>query len=201
MFARHLPTLALGVLLLAAPLGCACSGQGNSKQNGSGQAGSGQNSPAHDPGAPPPAAQNTPAPDTTAPSATPPAGTGVAAGEPNNAAPPIHSAMSATTVKGTVTYLERIALKDPEVTVTLVDLGAPAGAKPLGTQTLSPQQGPPYPFVVSYVLGDIQREHLYGVTAEVKMGGKVVFRAAEPVRVLTQGAGTEVEIVVKRVAG
>lgn len=146
MLARHLSTIALGFLLLAAPLGCACSGRKSTEQKSI-------------------------------------------------------SAQSATTVKGTVTYLERIALKDPEVTVTLVDLGAAADAKPLGTQTLTPKQGPPYPFVVNYVLGDIQREHLYGVTAEVKAGGKVVFRAAEPVRVLTQGAGTEVEIVVKRVAG
>ncbi len=55
--------------------------------------------------------------------------------------------------------------------------------------------------MVHYLLGDIQREHEYGVTAEVKVDGKVVFRAVEPVRVLTQGAGTEVEIIVKRVAG
>ena len=146
MLARHLPTIALGFLLLAAPLGCACSGKKSTEQKSV-------------------------------------------------------SAQSATTVKGTVTYLERIALKDPEVTVTLVDLAAAADAKPLGTQSFAPKQGPPYPFVVNYLLGDIQREHEYGVTAEVKVDGKVVFRAAEPVRVLTQGAGTVVEIIVKRVAG
>lgn len=146
MLARHLHTIALGFLLLAAPLGCACSGKKATEQKSV-------------------------------------------------------SAQSATTVKGTVTYLERIALKDPEVTVTLVDLAAAADSKPLGTQTFAPEQGPPYPFVVNYLLGDIQREHEYGVTAEVKVDGKVVFRAAEPVRVLTQGAGTEVEIIMKRVAG
>lgn len=146
MLARHLPTIALGFLLLAAPLGCACSGKNSSEQRSI-------------------------------------------------------SAQSAATVKGTVTFLERIALKKPEVTVTLIDLGAAADAKPLATQTFKPKQGPPYPFVLNYTLGDIQREHEYGVIAQLKVDGQVAWRSEAPVKVLTQGAGTEVEIIVKRVAG
>jgi putative lipoprotein len=124
-------------------------------------------------------------------------------------APPAGSTASAASavpaaaaVTGTVGMRERLALRPGfDLTVRLVDVSradAPAVVLaeqviPLGTRQL------PVPFELAYDPSRIAPNHSYAVQARVEFQGQLAFITDQQVAVLTRGAPTHVELVVKRV--
>ena len=104
-------------------------------------------------------------------------------------------------VSGIATYLERMLLPpDSVVEVTLEDVSrADARAQVLGRVVLEAQRSPPFRFCISYDPSKIDPRHTYVVRATVRAEGRLLFTSDEVHPVLTQGAGEDVEIVMRRV--
>ncbi len=106
-------------------------------------------------------------------------------------------------VTGSVTYRERIALPPgATVTVRLQDVSrADAPAEVLAEQVIVPTTQVPIPFALTYDPARIDARHRYSVGVRIEVDGKLWFVSDTHNGVLTQGAPTEVEVVVRRVAG
>ncbi|NOT48988.1 MAG: hypothetical protein HOP17_14710, partial [Acidobacteria bacterium] len=80
-------------------------------------------------------------------------------------------------VRGTVTYLQRIALTgNADITVKLVDSGDPNGTPVSETTFSSANRQVPFPFELRYEPRDINRQRNYELQAEIKVDGKLRFK-------------------------
>jgi len=103
-----------------------------------------------------------------------------------------------SSVRGTVTYMQRIALPpNSQIRVWLVDSGDPNGA-PVSENTVSSgNRQVPIPYEVEYSNRDINRQRNYEMWAEIRSGGKITFRSTAGTPVNLRGNRTDnVEIVV-----
>ena len=112
-----------------------------------------------------------------------------------------HGALDAR-VTGSVTYLQRIALSPSAfVQVQLVDVSsADASAAVLAEQTIRPAHQVPIPFELVYDRSKIDPAHRYAVQARITDGERLSFTSERAVPVITHGAPTVVELVVRPVA-
>jgi putative lipoprotein len=122
---------------------------------------------------------------------------------PAAAAAPASPAILPTSLTGTVTYRERLALP-PGATVTVLvwDALAELPASKLG-ETKFETQGKQVPlaFEVFFDPDTLQPTHTYAARASIHVDGGVWFESGTPVPVLTQGAPSAgVELLVKRMA-
>jgi putative lipoprotein len=107
---------------------------------------------------------------------------------------------ASSSVTGTVTYLQRIALPpDAVVTVQLQDVSvADAPAAVIGEQIIAEPGQVPIEYEVRYEYRDIKDAHSYSMQARIEDAeGKLLFISDISIPVLTQGHPTEdVEIIV-----
>ena len=108
-----------------------------------------------------------------------------------------------TTVTGTVTYRERIALPpDAVVEVVLEDISrADAAAEVLGRVVLTDPGQPPFAFELAVDRGLIDEARRYAVRARVTRGEELLFVTDQIYPVLTNGYGAGVDIVLVKAAG
>jgi putative lipoprotein len=107
---------------------------------------------------------------------------------------------AASLVTGTVGYRERIMLPPSAVVkVQLVDVSrADAPAMVIGEQSFDiGGKGAPYQFVIAYDPAKIEANHTYAVQARIEVGGKLRFISDQRYPVITRGAPTKVDILVK----
>jgi putative lipoprotein len=107
-------------------------------------------------------------------------------------------------VTGTVTYLQRIALPPTaSIKVSLVDVSrADAPSTTIGEQVI--QAGgkqPPFAFEIAYDPAKIEERNSYAVQVRIEDGGKLLFISDTRHSVITRGAPTNVDIVVRQVGG
>lgn len=109
---------------------------------------------------------------------------------------------AATTVSGTVTFRERIALPPAAVlTVRLLDVSrADAPSATLGEQVV-PAGGrqPPFAFEIAFDPATIQARGSYAVQARIEDAGTLLFISDRRHSVITGGAPRSVELVLKAV--
>ena len=106
---------------------------------------------------------------------------------------------SAQTVTGTATYRERIALPaDAILEATLEDVTRPQN---LGFARLEKPGLPPFSFSIVFDANRIDPAHQYIVRARITQAGRLLFVTDEPARVLTNGAGTSVSMMLRMVQG
>ncbi len=100
------------------------------------------------------------------------------------------------TINGSVAYRERIALPESSrLSVSLVTL--PTGQSLANASTEIPARGQP-PLTFSLNVHRPLTSGSYGLIAEISVGGQVLFRNSQPVRV-DPSAGASVEILVQSV--
>jgi putative lipoprotein len=120
------------------------------------------------------------------------------------AAAPEGGAAPAARVRGTVTYLQRIALPPTAVVqVRLVDVSrADAPAVVLGEQMI-PTGGRqvPFSFEIPYDPAKIDPRYSYAVQARIEDGDRLLFISDRHHAVITRGAPTQVDMVLKAVGG
>jgi putative lipoprotein len=110
-------------------------------------------------------------------------------------------AASEAQVTGTATYLDRAMLPPGAVlSVALQDISvADAPAEVIATATQAIEGGPPYPFALAYDPGEIQERHTYSVRARVTLDDRLIMVTDTFAPVITRGAPTEVELIMRRV--
>lgn len=116
-------------------------------------------------------------------------------------APPVPAAPAQVT--GTVTYLQRIALPPTAtVRVQLVDVSrADAAATVIGEQTIKADgRQPPFAFAIPYDPARIDPRYTYAVAARIEDAGKLLFISDRRHEVITRGAPTTVDLVLRQVA-
>ncbi|CAM3453491.1 YbaY family lipoprotein [Thalassospira profundimaris] len=105
-------------------------------------------------------------------------------------------------VTGSVSYRERIALS-PDNTFLVVRLLDVSRADAPSVEIASlrqPVANPPMVFILPYDLDDIEPKHSYAVEAKiVNANGDLLFRNDQSYPVLTRGAPSDVDIVVRQV--
>jgi putative lipoprotein len=107
-------------------------------------------------------------------------------------------------VTGTVTYLQRIALPPTAlIKVQLADVSrADAPAIVLGEALIRAEGGQvPFPFAIAYDPAKIDQRFTYAVSARIEDGGKLLFITDTRYPVLTRGAPSHVELVLRPVSG
>ena len=107
-------------------------------------------------------------------------------------------------VTGTVTYRERIALPPTAVIrVRLVDVSrADAPAIVLGEQIVEVRgKQIPFAFEIPYDPSRIESRHTYAVQARIEVDGRLWFVSDSHYAVITRGAPTHVDLVLKAVGG
>jgi putative lipoprotein len=123
--------------------------------------------------------------------------------KPLNGWAPAAAAATLSSISGTVTYLVRIALPaDAEIVVELVEsTGTPATETVVGkdTVTLGDRQVP-VPYELKFDPAKIDAHRTYTVRARILVDGAVRFASAQQYKVLTPGAPSPVDIVVKPMA-
>ncbi len=106
----------------------------------------------------------------------------------------------ANTIRGTVTYRERMALApNSDVRVWMVDPSAPNGIPVAETTFSTGNRQVPFQFELRYETRDIDRNRNYEVRAEIRSKGAVQFRSRTGTAVNTRGGQDQndsVEIVV-----
>ncbi|SDI48876.1 YbaY family lipoprotein [Aliiruegeria lutimaris] len=109
---------------------------------------------------------------------------------------------SGETITGTVSYLQRMMLPpDAIVEIVLQDVSlADAPAKTLVTYRIEAPGAPPYGFAIHYAPEQVDERMSYGLRASVKQGEKLLMTTDTAYPVLTRGAGTEVEMILKMVS-
>lgn len=108
----------------------------------------------------------------------------------------------AARVTGTVTYLQRSALPPTAtIQVQLADVSrADAPAVVLAEQRIDAQgRQVPFPFELTYDPSRIDPRMTYAVQARIEAGGRLLFINDTRYAVITRGAPTRVEIVVRPV--
>ena len=82
-------------------------------------------------------------------------------------------------IKGTVSYLQRIALaRNSEVTVRLFDAETPDGPPVAETKFPTTGKQSPFPFELRFESRDVSRQRNYELRAEIKTAGQLKFRSA-----------------------
>jgi putative lipoprotein len=112
-------------------------------------------------------------------------------------------AATAGKVTGTVGYRERIMLPPSAVVkVQLVDVSrADAPATVVGEQTFETgSKAAPYTFWIAYDPAKIEANHTYAVQARIEVGGKLRFISDQRHAVITRGAPSKVDILLKGVS-
>lgn len=95
-------------------------------------------------------------------------------------------------IRGTVTYLQRIALRpNSEVTVRLVDSATPDGTPVAETTFDTNRRQVPIPFELRYEPRDINRLRSYELHAEIRTDGKPRFKTARGESVTLRGNQTK----------
>ena len=115
---------------------------------------------------------------------------------------PAGGGASVAKVTGTVTYRERIALPPTAVIkVQLVDVSrADAPAIVLGEQvTHAAGKQVPFAFEIPFDPARIEASHSYAVQARIEQDGKLRFISDRHYAVITRGAPTHVDIVLRSV--
>ena len=115
---------------------------------------------------------------------------------------PAGGGTSVTRVTGTVTYRERIALPPTAVIkVQLVDVSrADAPAIVLGEQvTHAAGNQVPFAFEIQFDPSRIEANYSYAVQASIEQDGKLRFISDQHYAVITGGAPTHVDIVLRSV--
>jgi len=115
---------------------------------------------------------------------------------------PAGGGASMVKVTGTVTYRERVALPPTAViTVRLVDVSrADAPAIVLGEQIMQAAgRQVPFPFEIPYDPARIEANYSYAVEARIEQDGKLRFISDRHYAVITRGAPTRVDIVLRSV--
>ncbi len=113
------------------------------------------------------------------------------------------SALAQSSITGTATYRERIALPpDAVFEATLEDVSkADALAKVLGRATIDSPGAPPFQFTIDYDPARIEPRHRYAVRATIRAHGRLLFTTDTHYPVLTQGAPQSVDLLLRRVGG
>ncbi|MBK6349977.1 MAG: YbaY family lipoprotein [Proteobacteria bacterium] len=102
---------------------------------------------------------------------------------------------------GSITYRERIALPPTAVvTVRLVDVSlADAPSVLVAEQVIrTAGQQVPFEFALDYDASRIQPSHAYAVQVRIEDGGRLLFISDTMNPVITRGAPTRVDMVVRR---
>jgi len=110
-------------------------------------------------------------------------------------------AAAADVITGTASYRERVALA-PTATleVTVEDVSrADAPATVIGRTSFMPSGQVPIQFEVPYDAAKVQPSHRYVVRARILDGGRLLFTTTQAYPVLTQGAGTTVDVQLQTV--
>lgn len=105
-------------------------------------------------------------------------------------------------VTGTVTYLQRIALPPAAVIkVQLIDVSrADAAAVVLGEQAYTAEgRQAPFAFAIPYDPARIDQRFTYAVSARIEDGGTLLFINDRRYAVITHGAPTHVDMVLRPV--
>lgn len=105
-------------------------------------------------------------------------------------------------VTGTVTYRERVALPPTaDVIVKLADVSrADAPAELIGQQVIRADgRQVPFAFAIDYDDARLVPSHTYAVQVRIEDGGKLLFISDQMHPVLTRGAPSSVDVVVRRV--
>jgi len=128
------------------------------------------------------------------------AGCAGTAAAPSGADPP--AAAGPAAIEGTATYRERIALPPgAEFEAVLQDVSrADAPALEIGRATIAGTPTPPIRFTIPYDAAEIDPSHSYGVRAVIRVDDSLWFTSDTSNPVLTRGAGSTVDILLKRVA-
>lgn len=102
------------------------------------------------------------------------------------------------TIEGNVVYLERMLLPPGvEVEVQLQDVSRPdAMAAVLATVSMTPEGGPPYPFVIEYDPNNIDSRMTYALRATIVHGDRLMFTNTDYINAFS---GNPVEVLVRRV--
>ena len=114
----------------------------------------------------------------------------------------VQSPMQPTTLKGTVTYRERIALPPSAVVkVQLVDVSrADAPAVVLGEQVIRAEgRQVPFAFEIAYDPKRIEARFTYAVQARIEVDGQLRFINDQRYAVLTRGAGDRADLLLRAV--
>lgn len=111
------------------------------------------------------------------------------------------TSVQAQTVQGTATYRERLALPPKAAfEATLEDISrADAPAEVIGRVHIEPAGQVPIHFEISYDGSRIDPKHRYSVRARIVRDDTLLFTTTRIYPVLTQGAGTKVELLLQRV--
>ncbi len=119
-----------------------------------------------------------------------------------NPAPATPTTASQPMVSGTITYRERMALPpDAAIEVKLQDVSAGAsGAKTVAETVFAPTGQVPVPFQLNYNPADINPAHKYQVSANISVNGRAMFASTTPYPVITQGAPSQVAIMLQKAA-
>ena len=105
-------------------------------------------------------------------------------------------------ITGTLTYMARIALPpDAAIDVRLEDVSlADAPAKLVAENIFALGQNQvPVPFQLPYNPAEIQPSHRYSVRANITVDGNMLFTTTQLYPVLTNGASTDVALLLERV--
>lgn len=114
---------------------------------------------------------------------------------------PVRPGRGSETLRGTVTYLQRIALPaNSEVAVKLVDSASPEETPVAETTVSTGNRQVPISFELSYDQRDINRQRNYELWAEIRSEGVVKYRSAAGQAVTLRGGRQEnVSLVVEPV--
>ena len=101
-------------------------------------------------------------------------------------------------VSGTLVYRERIALPpDAAIEVKVQDISS-TPPKTIAESVFAPEgRQVPIPFQLPYTPADINQAHKYQVLANISVHGKPMFTTQTPLWVITQGAPSQVSILLQ----
>jgi putative lipoprotein len=104
-------------------------------------------------------------------------------------------------VKGTITYRERMALTpNASVEIVLADVSmADAPYIQISKKVFSPAGQVPIPFELTYDPKQIMENHTYAVMAKIYEGNQLMFINDQSYLVITRGQRSEVQMLLKRV--
>lgn len=109
-------------------------------------------------------------------------------------------ASQADQVKGTATYLQRIALPPHSVFDAHVEdvSRADASAESIGSVRIVGPGNPPIAFAIDIDPQRVDERHRYSVRATITVEGKLLFTTDQQYPVLTQGHGRDVELLLRQ---
>jgi putative lipoprotein len=112
--------------------------------------------------------------------------------------PPVTTSAASPKVTGTVTYRpQHILPADARVEVSLQDVSSPDPGPVSSTSIASMGRQPPFSWAISYDPASVEQSGTYVLTARIFVAGKVAYRTAVPVAVITSGAPTSgVQLIV-----